>query len=92
MLKLVERDSYLEPYSLSIEGRYQYFVNRLKQFTKNGRQTLSMCLNKKIPVYFLRGDFFELRTTLQLLNSSVTLSSETSSLVSTKSFRYCLRR
>ena len=41
MLKLVERDSYLEPYSLSIEGRYQYFVNRLKQFTKNGRQTLS---------------------------------------------------
>ena len=41
MLKLVERDSYLEPYSLSIEGRYQYFVNRLKQLTKNGRQTLS---------------------------------------------------
>ncbi len=41
MLKLVERDSYLEPFSLSIEGRYQYFVNRLKQFTKNGRQTLS---------------------------------------------------
>ena len=41
MLKLVERDSYLEPYSLSIEGRYQYFVRRLKQFTKNGRQTLS---------------------------------------------------
>ena len=41
MLKLVERDSYLEPYSLSIEGRYQYFVNRVKQFTKNGRQTLS---------------------------------------------------
>ena len=41
MLKLVERDSYLEPYSLSIEGRYQYFVRRLNQFTKNGRQTLS---------------------------------------------------
>lgn len=39
MLKLVERDSYLAPYSLSIEGRYQYFVNRVKQFTKNGRQT-----------------------------------------------------
>ena len=41
MLKLVERDSYLAPYSLSIEGRHQYFVKREKQFTKNGRQTLS---------------------------------------------------
>ena len=41
MLKLVERDSYLAPYSLSIEGRYQYFVRREREFTKNGRQTLS---------------------------------------------------
>ena len=41
MLKLVERDSYLSPYSLSIEGRYQYFVKREKELTKNGRQTLS---------------------------------------------------
>ena len=28
MLKLVERDSYLAPFELSIEGRYQYFVKR----------------------------------------------------------------
>ena len=41
MLKLIERDSYLAPYGLSIEGRYQYFVKRVKELTKNGRQTLS---------------------------------------------------
>ena len=41
MLKLVERDSYLEPYNLSIEGRHRYFLQREKELTKNGRQTLS---------------------------------------------------
>ena len=41
MLKLVERDSYLAPYNLSIEGRHRYFLAREKEFTKNGRQTLS---------------------------------------------------
>ena len=41
MLKLVERDSYLAPYNLSIEGRHRYFLQREKEFTKNGRQTLS---------------------------------------------------
>ena len=41
MLKLVERDAYLAPYSLDIEGRYRYFLQREREFTKNGRQTLS---------------------------------------------------
>ena len=41
MLKLVERDSYLAPYNLSIEGRHRYFLKREKELTKNGRQTLS---------------------------------------------------
>ena len=41
MLKLVERDAYLAPYNLSIEGRHRYFLQREKEFTKNGRQTLS---------------------------------------------------
>ena len=41
MLKLVERDAYLEPYNLSIEGRHRYFLKREKELTKNGRQTLS---------------------------------------------------
>ena len=41
MLKLVERDAYLEPYNLSIEGRHRYFLQREKELTKNGRQTLS---------------------------------------------------
>ncbi len=41
MLKLVERDSYLAPYNLSIEGRHRYFLSREKELTKNGRQTLS---------------------------------------------------
>ena len=41
MLKLVERDSYLAPFGLDIEGRHRYFIQREKEFTKNGRQTLS---------------------------------------------------
>ena len=41
MLKLVERDAYLEPYNLSIEGTHRYFLKREKELTKNGRQTLS---------------------------------------------------
>ena len=41
MLKLVERDSYLAPYSLDIEGRHRYFLQRERELTKNGRQTLS---------------------------------------------------
>ena len=41
MLKLVERDTYLAPYNLSIEGRHDYFLKRERELTKNGRQTLS---------------------------------------------------
>ena len=41
MLKFVERDAYLAPYNLSIEGRHRYFLQREKELTKNGRQTLS---------------------------------------------------
>ena len=41
MLKFVERDPYLAPYNLSIEGRHNYFLQRERELTKNGRQTLS---------------------------------------------------
>ena len=41
MLKFVERDAYLAPYNLDIEGRHRYFLQREREFTKNGRQTLS---------------------------------------------------
>ena len=41
MLKFVERDPYLAPYNLSIEGRHNYFLRRERELTKNGRQTLS---------------------------------------------------
>ena len=41
MLNLIARDSYLEPYTLEIDGRYRYFLQREKELTKNGRQTLS---------------------------------------------------
>lgn len=41
MLNLIARDSYLEPYTLEIDGRYRYFLQKEKELTKNGRQTLS---------------------------------------------------
>ena len=41
MLKFVERDAYLAPYNLDIEDRHRYFLQREREFTKNGRQTLS---------------------------------------------------
>lgn len=41
MLNLIARDSYLEPYTLEIDGRYRYFLQRERDLTKNGRQTLS---------------------------------------------------
>ena len=41
MLKFVERDPYLAQYNLSIEGRHNYFMQRERELTKNGRQTLS---------------------------------------------------
>ena len=41
MLKFVERDAYLAPYNLDIEGRHRYFLQREREFTKKGRQTLS---------------------------------------------------
>ena len=40
-MKFVERDAYLAPYNLDIEGRHRYFLQREREFTKNGRQTLS---------------------------------------------------
>ena len=36
MLNLIARDSYLEPYTLEIDGRYRYFLQREKELTKNG--------------------------------------------------------
>ncbi len=41
MLNLIARDSYLEPYTLEIDGRYRYFLQRERDLTKNGRQSLS---------------------------------------------------
>ena len=41
MLKIIERDGYLAPHSLAIDGRYRYFLSKEKELTKNGRQTLS---------------------------------------------------
>lgn len=41
MLNLIARDSYLEPYTLEIDGRYRYFLQKEKELTKNGRQSLS---------------------------------------------------
>lgn len=41
MLKIIERDGYLAPHSLAIDGRYRYFLRKEKELTKNGRQTLS---------------------------------------------------
>ena len=41
MLKLVERDGYLAPFNLDIDARYRYFLQRERDLTKNGRQTLS---------------------------------------------------
>ena len=41
MLNLIKRDAYLAPYTLEIDGRYRYFLQRERELTKNGRQTLS---------------------------------------------------
>ena len=40
-LNLIKNDPWLAPYKEAIEGRYQYVVNKEKNLTGNGRQTLS---------------------------------------------------
>lgn len=41
LLNLIKNDPWLAPYKEAIEGRYQYVVNKEKNLTGNGRQTLS---------------------------------------------------
>ena len=41
MLKLIERDGYLSPYTMEIEGRYNHFLHKESELTENGKQTLS---------------------------------------------------
>ena len=41
MLKLIERDGYLSPYTMEIDGRYRYFLQKERELTKDGKQTLS---------------------------------------------------
>ncbi len=40
-LKLIQNDPWLEPYSAAIEGRYQNVIDKEKQLTNNGKQSLS---------------------------------------------------
>jgi 1,4-alpha-glucan branching enzyme len=40
-LKLIKNDPWLEPHRGAIEGRYYYAIEREKQLTQNGAQTLS---------------------------------------------------
>ena len=40
-LKLIQNDPWLEPYKDAIEGRYRYAIEKEKQLTHNGEQSLS---------------------------------------------------
>lgn len=40
-LELIKNDPWLEPYSPAIEGRYEYFLKKEKELTRNGKSTLS---------------------------------------------------
>jgi 1,4-alpha-glucan branching enzyme len=40
-LDLIKNDSWLEPYRLAIEGRYNYFLRKEKELTNNGKISLS---------------------------------------------------
>ena len=39
--RLIKNDTWLEPYSQAINGRYQYFRQKEKELTQNGKVTLS---------------------------------------------------
>ena len=41
MLRILENDPWLQPYAPAIEGRQEYYEQRLAQLTHNGKQTLS---------------------------------------------------
>ncbi len=41
ILGLIQNDPWLEPYSKAIEGRYQYFLQREKDLTQNGKISLN---------------------------------------------------
>ncbi len=40
-LELIKNDPWLEPYSSAIEGRYDYFLQKEKELTQNGKISLS---------------------------------------------------
>ena len=40
MLKLIQNDSWLEPYEAAIQGRYDYYVRRKNELTDNGTKKL----------------------------------------------------
>ena len=39
-LKLIKNDSWLQPYAKAIEGRYNYFLHKEKELTRNGETSL----------------------------------------------------
>ncbi|GHV09793.1 1,4-alpha-glucan branching enzyme [Bacteroidia bacterium] len=41
LLGLIKNDPWLKPYSAAIEGRYTYFLQKEKELTQNGKQSLS---------------------------------------------------
>ena len=41
MLDLIKNDPWLEPYSKAIEGRHNYYLERLNQLTNGGKKSLS---------------------------------------------------
>jgi 1,4-alpha-glucan branching enzyme len=41
MLELIKNDPWLEPYRSAIEGRYNYFLQKKKELTQNGKISLS---------------------------------------------------
>ena len=56
-LNLIKNDPWLAPYKEAIEGRYQYVVNKEKNLTGNGRQTLSemACIRQRVDGFFVSG-------------------------------------
>jgi 1,4-alpha-glucan branching enzyme len=41
LLQIIKNDPWLEPYRTAIEGRYNYFLRKEKELTKNGKISLS---------------------------------------------------
>ena len=46
MLKLIERDGYLSPYTMEIDGRYRYFLQKERELTKDGKIPVLLCIEK----------------------------------------------